>query len=316
MRDTPKSLVALLTDLVDYAGLFPPAGLSMGQAVERYASYRQGPRAWALGRFIVPAARLHDFANTLSALPASRRGGPPWRLSVLVDPPLRPALESVRAFGRELTLSGDPLAGEAGTAAPAQIEAVEGKVTSGDDLRVLAEVMDAFEVFAEMPLSPVPDALLRVAGDVGCAAKVRTGGTTPEAFPASSALSAFLAGCDGHGVPFKATAGLHHPLRAPHPVTYEPGAPRAVMHGFLNVFLAAALLHAGVIDRLQTEALLDETDASAFTFDDEQAGWRGYRASTSVLSTARTFSRCFGSCSFEEPIDDLTRLALLHTTTS
>src|SRR6185503_6096765 len=69
------------------------------------------------------------------------------------------------------------------------------------------------------------------------AAKVRTGGVTPEAFPAPGKLAEFISACHGAGVPFKATAGLHHPVRAEYPLTYEPGCPRGVMHGFLNVFL-------------------------------------------------------------------------------
>src|SRR5579875_1274910 len=54
------SLRALLTELIDYAGLFPPARLPLDQAIRNYARYRQGNDAWMLGRFIVPASRLED----------------------------------------------------------------------------------------------------------------------------------------------------------------------------------------------------------------------------------------------------------------
>ena len=51
----------LLRGLIDYAGLFPPASLDMADAVRNYAAYREGEHAWALGRFVVPAARLEEF---------------------------------------------------------------------------------------------------------------------------------------------------------------------------------------------------------------------------------------------------------------
>ena len=57
-------LRSLLTGLVDYAGLFPPAELAMAQAVEKYASYRKGAHTWMLGRFVLPVPRLEEFAKS------------------------------------------------------------------------------------------------------------------------------------------------------------------------------------------------------------------------------------------------------------
>ena len=37
-----SAIRALLTESIDYAGLFPPAGLDMASAVENYARYRAG----------------------------------------------------------------------------------------------------------------------------------------------------------------------------------------------------------------------------------------------------------------------------------
>ena len=81
---------------------------------------------------------------------------------------------------------------------------------------------------------------LAVLSAAGARAKVRTGGVTEGAFPASHALARFIQSCADAGVPFKATAGLHHPLRGEYRLTYEPGSPHGMMFGFLNVFLAAA----------------------------------------------------------------------------
>ncbi|HEV2719334.1 MAG TPA: hypothetical protein VG323_04885, partial [Thermoanaerobaculia bacterium] len=108
-----------------------------------------------------------------------------------------------------------------------------------------------------------------------------------------------------HGVAFKATAGLHHPLRCVRPLTYEPSSPRGTMHGFVNVFMAAALLS-------RAEAILDDDDPRAFAFDDDTASWRGHNVLTGDLAKLRDgFAISFGSCSFEEPVNDLKELGWL-----
>lgn len=136
-------------------------------------------------------------------------------------------------------------------------------------------------------------------------AKIRTGGVTPGAFPPASYIANFIRRCAERGLPFKATAGLHHPVRCLRPLTYEANAPRGTMHGFLNVFLAAALLP-------QAESILTEDDPHAFTFDDDSAAWRGHAVSTEDLAVLRReFAISFGSCSFEEPVADLKELGWL-----
>src|SRR5262249_27634531 len=68
-----EPLRALLENLIDYAGLFPPAALPMKAAVENYQRYRESAEAWMLGKFVVPVARLDeleatDFSGPVSAL--------------------------------------------------------------------------------------------------------------------------------------------------------------------------------------------------------------------------------------------------------
>ena len=126
-------------------------------------------------------------------------------------------------------------------------------------------IVTARPTYCEVPL----DGLHEVKRE-GCFAKLRTGGVKPEAIPSINAVAAFIRFCAERRLPFKATAGLHHPIRAEHPLTYEANAPRAVMHGFLNVFLAAAFAWHGEKD---IEPILAETDPAAFHFDD-RAHWR------------------------------------------
>jgi hypothetical protein len=109
-------------------------------------------------------------------------------------------------------------------------------------------------------------------------------------------------------VAFKATAGLHHPVRAPQALTYAADSPRAVTHGFLNVFLAAAFAWHGDRD---LEPVLAETDPAAFRFDD-RAHWRDRSLDAAQVRDARReFAHSFGSCSFDEPVRDLEALGLL-----
>jgi hypothetical protein len=143
---------------------------------------------------------------------------------------------------------------------------------------------------------------------VGGYAKIRTGGIAPDAIPSVETLAAYSTACAERRLSFKATAGLHHPIRSPHPLTYEPDAPVATMHGFVNVFLAATFAWHGKAD---IAPVLAETDQAAFRFDD-RAHWRGLSASSEQIAEARRhFAHSFGSCSFEEPIADLERLEWL-----
>ncbi len=157
--------------------------------------------------------------------------------------------------------------------------------------------------YCEVPL-PALDQVRQA----GCFAKLRTGGVKPEAIPPVQHVAAFILACAERRLPFKATAGLHHPIRALHPLTYEVQAPQAVMHGFLNVFLAAAFAWHG---QREIELILMETDPTAFRFDD-RAHWRDWSLAAEQVRDARQqFAHSFGSCSFEEPIQGLEALGLL-----
>jgi hypothetical protein len=142
----------------------------------------------------------------------------------------------------------------------------------------------------------------------GCYAKLRTGGVQPELIPSIEAVAEFLLACANRRLAFKATAGLHHPIRSSQPLTYDPEPARAVLHGFINVFMAAAFAWHGKRDLVP---ILSETDPTTFRFDN-QACWRDWSLSIDQLRKARReFAHSFGSCSFEEPIHDLQTLGLL-----
>lgn len=144
--------------------------------------------------------------------------------------------------------------------------------------------------------------------EAGCYAKIRMGGLKPEAIPAPHLVAAFIIACAERQLSFKATAGLHHPVRAEQALTYEADSPRAMMHGFVNVAMASAFAWRGEHD---IQPVLEETDPFAFTFSD-RAHWRDRSLTIEEVHRSRKeFMHSIGSCSFEEPLQDLQKLGLL-----
>lgn len=161
-------------------------------------------------------------------------------------------------------------------------------------------------VYCEVAVNKLDE--LDAVKQAGCFAKIRAGGVKPEAIPSTDEVASFILACADRRLAFKATAGLHHPIRAEHALTYEKDAPRAVMHGFLNVLIASAFAWQG--DR-EIEPILREMNASAFSFDDS-AHWRDKSITTEQIREARlNFMHSIGSCSFEEPVQELQTLGLL-----
>jgi hypothetical protein len=161
----------------------------------------------------------------------------------------------------------------------ARIEAVE--VPPG---RVL-DPLTTTKVYVERdPAEPV-----RIPTRACWGAKVRCGGA---ATPSTEELAGFVRACRAHGIPFKATAGLHHAVR------------RGAEHGFLNL-LAAVVFG-------DEEAALAEEDASAFSLDADGFRWRDREAGPDALVAARRERlHAIGSCSFFEPVEELQALGLL-----
>lgn len=241
-----RALRVLLEGAIDYAGLFPPASLQMPDVIRNYETYLESEDSWALGRFIVPLARLHELDKR------------PWRFSMLAAP-------------------GEPVPGDV----------VEIKAASAEEIRVSEGVTAYFET----PLELIP-----AIAAAGGRAKIRMGGNS---VPDSRTVARFMAVCRRERIGFKATAGLHHPIRS------------SEMHGFLNTLMAACLVWNGADESLAAQ-VLEDTHAENFRLDDESAAWRDCRLSISQIAEARAnFIAGFGSCSFEEPLQDLRALGLL-----
>lgn len=285
---------SLLGDAIDYAGLFPPAQRAMADAVLEYGELRGSDEVWALGRFVVPASRLEELAGALVAQPVPES---PWLLSAAAGEDLASDLAAVAELPSRLPMQR------------ARVDTIEFRApTVGALTEALAAVPASLTRYAEIPLGPDPGPFVEVLARHLAFAKFRTGGTVPEAIPATEVLLLALDAVVRAGVPFKCTAGLHHPVRGIYPLTYAPDSGVATMHGFLNLTLAAAALQQG--GGLDTaRAILLETDPAAFVFSEDAVRWRDAVFGQALLRALRRRGfRAFGSCSFREPVDELATL--------
>lgn len=314
-----RSLQSLLTGLIDYAGLFPPARLSMQAAVEEYARARMGSHGWMLSRFICPASRLDEFERAASPLfPGTfatsgyrehAHAGEPWEVSVLIDSPgvegLRKDLSRIAAFNTKHA---------AEDAGQASIDVVELRAPAPSFIDQAIEIIpDEIYPFFEFPITQDCRGFVAALAGNAAGAKVRTGGLTPDLIPPTRALAEFIRACAAVDIPFKATAGLHHPVRSEYPLDSAPDAPRALMHGFFNVFIGACLFKERQIDDTTLRAVLDERVAANFRFADTGVHWRDESLDTTELAHLReAFALSFGSCSLDEPIGDLIKFELLE----
>jgi hypothetical protein len=349
-----ESLRALLTGAIDYAGLFPPASLSLEETVRNFAAYRKWPESWMLGRLVCPAVRLTE----LAALDAAIDG----EYSVTV---LGRASKTLDEFDQQFD---DCLASIRGGPKRARIEGLEfvmpQELTDPDvewmrDLYMdqplqsingmrstVPQLKDAV-AFLEAPQRPDPprptnwfhellhlghtsnyvkrlqrnswiDGIGTIAAGVAemersprdtsrqIGAKLRTGGTEASAFPTSEQLGLAICICRYYDVFWKATAGLHHPLR------HFDAALGTHMHGFINVLTAAVMADVFQLHADRVQAILDDEEPSHFQFTDDALSWRDLEVPTHKIAAARQRSmRSFGSCSFEEPVQDLKTLGWL-----
>jgi hypothetical protein len=297
-----KTIAALLDGLVDYAGLFPPAGEDMRPALESYASYIEGPDKRVLGRFIVPLPRLKELEDAGTDLFPRGRDSKPWRLSVLVA-------DDVRAAGADmLTFNRNHSSGSRSGHVVIDVVELKASTTGGIESQ-REELPRSFTAYFEIPTKGDVASLIKALARAGSRAKIRTGGVTPEAFPPAQEIIDFISACKGERVAFKATAGLHHAVRGTYKLTYEPDAPTGKMYGFLNVIMAATLTYAGETEDTAL-AVLQEEDPLTFSFADDAIVWRDRRIDGEQIQAARAdFAISFGSCSFREPVDEIESLS-------
>lgn len=294
-----ESARVLLAEIIDYAGLFPPSQLSMSEAVLNYATYRMSNYGWMLGRFVVPAARLTEFIDHAAEF-ISRDDKSDWLLSVIAGEDINQTIRQIREFQR-LYPKG------------VTIDMIEVKATTASKIEnTVSAVPEGITTYFEIATGESFVDLVTTLAMNGQRAKIRTGGVEAEDFPKTREIIRFVRTCMAANVPFKATAGLHHPIRCYKPLTYAANAPQGTMHGFLNVMLMTAFARESYRVSL-LEELMEEEFGEAFSFGELGIKWRNdHFLTNSHLSLLRRKGMIsFGSCSFDEPIADLQSLGIL-----
>ena len=306
MKENP--VFVLLQGLVDYAGLFPPARLRMNRVVHNFQDYRLSPQNWMLGRLIVPVTRLTEFEEVAGGLLPRSNSAAGWQISCLLPArdansklDLRGAMREIQAFNLRHATS------ELGFA---RIDTVELRHSPHESpqqlLESLAPQLSAYiELAIDEQLEQNIEAIARCNKE-RLHAKIRTGGITEDLIPSAESVIRFASCCIANQLAFKATAGLHHPIRARYALTYERNPEFAMMHGFLNLLLATGGLLTGQLDETEATTLLRELDPA--TVSCSSTCWRWDKlviTADDARSVRQRGLRSFGSCSFIEPVEDL-----------
>ena len=301
------SLGALLTRSIDYAGMFPPCSLALEPALQNQAQYVHDPDAWMLNTFVLPVEKFDAAAGSVSLFDRKR----PLLISALGAKTenadefigaLEVATEQIRSFSSE----------HVDRVSVRQLEMPLPQDVDLDLLTKMGSILKSLELhtFWETPVNAAETAIALVAEHNSTAGadpfgyKLRTGGVAADAFPASQQIARALVAAAKQRVPIKFTAGLHHPIRQ------FRDEVKTKMHGFLNVLGAAVLAAEYQWDEQQTSKMLEDENAGSFSFNGDFFAWREWKTATDQIKTRRKLVTSFGSCSFDEPREDLRALNL------
>lgn len=331
-----KPFQSFMEKIIDYAGLFPPAQLPMDKAIRHYAEYRKGTDSWMLSRFICPAARLGELKIYKEELLGEED---PFQFSILIRSG-KDRREFLKGFEKDLEILREFLDfnGERVTADVIEVRLpgdVLQQANPSAASKFLNDVAAVIEAKSPVALSAYYEADFIPAGKnwpkvlnaaiKGIAEhkryvqstgnfqryreagfKLRCGGVEPQMYPSPEQIAVAIDACLHYLIALKATAGLHHPVR------HFNKTARIHMHGFLNVFGAIVLTRAHHLSAEQIREIIEDEDATNFMFTQRAFAWKNLRASLDEIKKARSQSAIsFGSCSFDEPREDLRSLKFL-----
>lgn len=300
------SLRALLDQTIDYAGMFPPCALVLEPALRNQASYVRSSEAWMLNGFVLPVEQFDAARQFLSEfdphhpLRVAALGPKTTKADGFLDG-LYNTETAIRSFSRY----------DADLVSTSHFEMFLPEDVDSASLKAARSIVSELPVFLEAPPERAEQTIALIAGhnsheDMATFGyKLRTGGVTADAFPTSAQIASALVTAAAHQLPIKFTAGLHHPIRQ------FRDEVKTKMHGFLNVLGAAVLAAEHQWDADQAAMMLEDEDSDSFSFTDDFFAWGHWKIDTERLQYRRQFVRSFGSCSFDEPRDDLRALGFL-----
>jgi hypothetical protein len=279
---TAPTINPLLIGLCDDAATFPPGNLPLEQAVGAHIRHRQSRHHDLVGPFVLGAKDLDAFAHIVARLEQRPATG---ALEVALIAPLSGTRNAVV---------------EARTISDCRLAAVEVTIPAEMGAEDVAPALDSalsdardVAVFVEVPRDQRRAGVLGALAGTRYCAKFRTGGVRAELYPDVTELADAIRSAVRAGVPFKATAGLHHAVRNTDPETgFE-------QHGFLNVLAAT------------DAALSDATTEQIVTLLADRDGSRVAYRINEVSAETRGLFRSFGTCSIHDPVRELISLGLL-----
>lgn len=308
MSSPKTAFQTFMSQILDYAGIYPPANLPLEDAFKNFIAYQSDPDMWMLSRFVIPAIRLTElppFDEKISFTTVGRSG------------------RDVDDFLSNLNLDISDINSFRDTRKNATVDMYEvalpassltDKFIANDMVTRAADALNknGITVFFEAPFGEGWESraekllrALRKVKDKHVGFKLRTGGMTADKFPSTEQIAWVIAETRESGVPLKCTAGLHHPIR------HFNESVQTKMHGFLNVFGAGVLAEAHGLSQAQIQSILEDEDPANFLFDENGFEWKGLRVVSYEIRKARLFATSFGSCSFDEPKEDLRSIKLL-----
>lgn len=282
--DTVITIPPLVARLCDDAAIFPPGNLPLEEAVPAHLRHLESAHAGLVGPFVIGAAALDRLVPLVADLPQAS-----FEVSLTVPSPDGVADALATADGvPALLVRTVEVAVPEGVPAADVIPLLDVAVAGREDV----------EVYVELPRDDRRPALVERLTGTRYLAKLRTGGVRADLHPDEAELAAAVVTLTRAGVPFKATAGLHHAVRHTAPGTgFE-------QHGFLNVLAA--------VDAALSGADAAEVAAVLALRDGQQVADR-VRAPRNGVASVRQQFRSFGTCSIDDPLDDLTALRVVAT---
>lgn len=326
------SIQPFLSEILDYAGLYPPASLSLDDAFDKYIQHTQSNHSWMLSKFVAGTNYLKDLQELVHTHDQSPQ---PFLITAVAAPSdslesfkkvmdqtkaiildvVQDSTKEIKVPSLEIKL---PEIFFKNSDLPSVQEAIR---YAANEFKTADTLPDHifFEIsgfsFDSSYSKLLVDALhqhnknLEAADDSQyCFSgfKIRCGGVEAFQFPPTDYLAQAISYSTKSKVPLKFTAGLHHSVR------HYNDSVSTKMHGFLNVFGATLLAFSSELKVSDIQTMLEDEDADHFSFTDKFFSWMKTTISLEELHMLRSlYVTSFGSCSFEEPVEDLQELNLL-----
>jgi hypothetical protein len=319
-----RTLISFMRGIIDYAGMYPPANLNLVDAFRKYCSYLVSQDEWMVSRFVCSLNSFEEIFKKDSATLKMVEGfdfGRWISFSILLnqEPKVKDFLVSFRKDLEKVSRISEAYPGKvvADTFEFKLPTELNGKFGTHAMKKMLGEINDILtvsglfrsRVFIEPPVDDKFKTVFRKLAESSADSnhkgsragfKLRTGGVTQESFPSVEQIASALDTCKENRIPFKATAGLHHPVRH---MNENSGLK---MHGFFNVFGAGILHYANSLSENELKSIIMDENGAAFSFTNDMFSWNDIPADKGMVEKARNeFVISFGSCSFDEPREDL-----------